>query len=380
MNTSQKSFSLMIVCTLIHGLILYNYFGGHVPAISSVLWSASEGDMYISYPFALSRYWDLLLFPMIFFCATAVGSTCFWRDINRDETGDDCIPRHLPSMALGGLTALIYAYGYWGGFMDKQPMMNELFTLIQWLIGEMVFLLAIMALNDTKTETIFYVISGLFVSAGITTAFFCGLPFFLVFALPASVIALYAIGFIPHGAVIGFFSDLILYLKKKCEKKEKTKNAIETALALKVSSGTKSRIQESVNEITAKKNEIAEMRKKAIGFQSIVNELGAEQRTAEKLAKEIVNVSGLEKDAENYKIAQTLSDQKEETRHLLLDCYAVISVDEERISELLDVLVLAEKEVPFCREYDALTERVLETQKKVKKNLEAVAPELLKKR
>lgn len=354
----------MVGTALLYGLSLFWIFGGHVPSVESLKWTEST---VITLPFAVSRFWDMILVPALFYYWAAVSSTKWWDSLTDDQGGTT----QLLPILFGLAIAATFIFGNHGAAEDPKNNMNEVFTLVQVLGCAVLLNWLLYLLLDVTLDKTIYTVCLIVSSAGIAIAFDQGSPYFIIFALVPGFISVVATGFYSGGHIAKaklFFSDRLASFKKIFEKVEKEKTILDTALTLKVTPKTKERIKTTVDEIRGIEKEIARNRNLAEEYQPVINQLAIDYDNAKAMEARMAASSNpiLRDSAPEY--GTNAEEKKKEKETLLVSQmihYGAVSHLEEERAKRYALLEGIENDAATFETYDVNVKKEVKSQKDV---------------
>lgn len=363
MLLSKKGLYFLVGITVLHSLILFSVFHGSPPLISGIPWGGGET---LSFPFAISRAWDLLLFPLIFLFWGLCDKSGWWKSDSWDSEDEGLILGHVFPL----FAAITIAGLYLGdcGCADTASWFNTFPALLKVAyISCLVLWIICMLIGDALVAT--YIAGFMFFEIGAIVAFGAGLPYFILLSLPAAVIVLFIS---PKG------KEWFLPLKQKIqaywEKKNEVKRIARAALKLDVSAKTKQKIIAITDEIPELQKEIKRLRglikEIEINLRAVISQLAVAETSA--LKKDVDECVA----AASKAVADSLLRHKESLEGLLSEYRMILAEKEEKMEEFLKLLACAHEEARFCWEYDFLAKTAMETQKRVKDLLEKIASDL----
>jgi len=369
LGINKKGLDFLFGATLLHFLILLSVYHGEVPSISGIVWKSGE---MLSYPFAVSRFWDLFLFPSIFLFWCLFKTTGFWKSDFWDKN-EQSYEDWDEGFFFGHLVPLFVGGGIAGSFLgdcgcSTTPWFNTLSVLIIATVIAGITLWTIVVAFSNFVVAL-YVASLVFFFVGIVVAFGVGFPYFLLISVPTVLFSLLIVVLhLPKG------KEFLLNLKQKWEARDETKRIIQTALNLKVSPKTKEKVLSVVKELPVLQKEIKVLSER---ISEINTELGA---VISQLV--IAEASAMKKDVDEYAAAackavtESLLKQKETIEALLAEYLLILQEKEQKLKQFLELLAHAKQEADFCKEYDFLAKTSLDTQKRVKSLLEKISGDL----
>jgi len=371
--------AVSVVCGLMgaHLIILYLSGGSYNSVVDGILWLGGKNPEYLNYPFPMSRFWDILMWPAIVFCTNAISDEKLRIDklCDSDTFGWMQIA---PVIAGAIFTAVFLVCRHSHNSGTEGANYYEFFEYFRNLGVVSLITFSVFWWAGIKVST--YASCTLLVSAGVVAGAFVGLPIFIILFVPASLVALLVVGYFPSVRLQALLSGQKKKLQKKTAFRNEMKKEINKALALKVSPETHRKIASACEEVpellkdVLKWNTLAEETKEKIDVINAHFAKLSEISDGAKVDSEVMNsiIAG------NAEIDRSFCCQRDAfagTRKTFLDN---ASVGEKRLAEIREIFAAAEKEDAFCKKFDQVSENSKRVEKDISIFVNKIANELPK--
>ena len=351
--------------------------------VTGIFWKIGEE---ISFPFALSRYWDLLILPAVF-CFTAWISASRWWNCDIWDYDDDnlstigtCIAWSTGFAIIFSVINLVIVSCQCSG--DSTPHVLVIFSLLKGLgiLSILYFSALIMTLKDTPAS--FFFVGLVWFATGTLLALFTGIAYFILLSIPASIV-MASIVFWEGGELKKLINDsktrkTFLRIKRDWQNKwierREMKKFISTALNLKATTLAKQKIRLAVSEIRTLQKQVKQSKKLAGEIRSKLNETTEDLVVAKNATKkEKIDAVCAGSCA---KLAEVLAEEKAQLAELFEKYSGAVKEKENRLKELLDFLARANTESDFYKETAELSEKTQKRQKEIKELLKKLSENL----
>jgi len=359
---------LTIGIMLLHYAALNLYFPDTIPAIYSLLWMAGKNgqDIYLEFPFGISRLYDPLIWPVLFYCISFAGVSSWWKkwaigSVHFAHTVNIVVG---VVIVLSGLLAGI-DFDYAGLF----------FVLL--VFSALIFSIIVLGADSEKFWTAVYNVCVMWFTSGVLFGVFRGGASFAVVGLVPGLIAFLIVALKSGNFGQAYFG----FVKKSADKAGvwfETKYQLINARNLKVTRATKEKVLVAVKEIPVLRADIAKLRVRSDtfseGIAGIEEQLEKNRKFASKKNVAHIIEEAQERAKENI---QNLSEQLETLKKYRDDISNEISEKGKLLDVHLAVIEQAKKEARDCEQHDLLQEGNFQLEKNIAKLMKKTSADVV---